>query len=99
MPDARIIVDESAGWEKRTLESAIEAGKKRKKDEGGDGWNSEDEIVCMRREQWRMMRALGMETQESEPSKPSSTVRLSASLLMYTSPYSLVPRWRPRARA
>ncbi|KAJ3533512.1 hypothetical protein NMY22_g7302 [Coprinellus aureogranulatus] len=68
IPDRKIVVDDTAGWERRSLAEAIEAGKKRKRDEGADdGWGSDDELLCIRREQWRMMRALGMETQETEP--------------------------------
>lgn len=68
IPDAQIVVNPDANWKPRSLEAAIEEGKQRKLEElGQEGWDSEDELLCLRREQWRLMRALGIETQETEP--------------------------------
>ncbi|TEB24794.1 hypothetical protein FA13DRAFT_1287219 [Coprinellus micaceus] len=67
LPDTQIFVNPSA-WKPRRLSSVLEDAKVRKQKEGGgDEWTEEDDLLCFRREQWRMMKAMGIETQESEP--------------------------------
>ena len=92
LPDARIFVDPSA-WKPRRLSVALEEAKARKQDEcGNDEWTEEDDLLCFRREQWRMMKAMGIETQDTEPSECSSRISVSGMVLVY---FIEGGRWRP----
>lgn len=82
MPDIQVVVNPDPEWKPRSLEVAIAEGKKRKREEFDDDvWDSEDELLCLRREQWRMMRTLGIETEEAEPCMCLSTYSSAFDLL------------------
>jgi hypothetical protein len=92
LPDTQIFVNPSA-WKPRRLSSVLEDAKVRKQKEGGgDEWTEEDDLLCFRREQWRMMKAMGIETQESEPSECFSRVLYSGICLIFSIEEG---RWRP----